>query len=933
MSKKKLPNLLNSRLDSLLVDLEQETAYLPSLVEKPLSGWAWECDLQGVYTSIGKEVERTLGVPREDFIGQPLFGFQIEEQSKQVVESTLLKGNFPVDVRVVFLDQVGKPVPALLHILATHPPPASETTRSLRGFVQIIADLSDLPQTHPSAPGETGKEEGWTGSLSSAPSQLTPVGMESLNQGSLITRPGEGHLPAVMAVPFHLPDKKLGLLEILDDNPGRHWTKDERKLVEQVAAQLSQTLETAYLYQETRQRVQELDLLFGVSQSLSGASMESGEIASIIAGSLAEVMKVPRISVLLKEPEPKSWRVLADFTSEMQSGGENELLITSRVGTQIPFYEYPDLTQMAATPQPLQVSDRDQNISDMMRRHMQINESQFLLFLPLVTKGHLIGVVEMGTADPDYSYTPSQFNLSSAVVNAAAVALENARLYEQQRQAAEKLREVDKLKSQFLANMSHELRTPLNSIIGFSRVILKGIDGPLTDLQQEDLSAIHNSGTHLLNLINNVLDISKIEAGKMELVFEENIDLVELIESVIATTYALVKDKPITLEKHIQPDLPLVKIDTTRIRQVMLNLLSNAVKFTEQGKIILEAYLHTDETGRPEVLVKVTDSGIGISSENQYKLFQPFSQVDESPTRKAGGSGLGLSISRLLVEMHGGRIGVSSEVGTGSTFFFTLPIRKEAGKEEGKYEKKLILAIDDDSQILNLYERYLNNYGYRVHPCTEPRQAFDLINQVKPYAIILDLIMPEMDGWQVLEELKKNPDSRNVPVIICSILEDEAKGFSLGAADFLTKPILEGELLKVLNSFNGDGSIRKILVVDDDPVDLSLLRNILKDHYQVRTARGGLEGLAALQEQPPGAVILDLFMPEVDGFVVLENMRSNPHLRDVPVIVFTEDNISAGQRQKIESFSTEMLNKHSFQEEELLKVLERAIQRCRSSSQ
>ena len=262
-----------------------------------------------------------------------------------------------------------------------------------------------------------------------------------------------------------------------------------------------------------------------------------------------------------------------------------------------------------------------------------------------------------------------------------AVAIDNARSYELAQAAITEMRELDRLKSKFLANMSHELRTPLNSIIGFSRVIIKGIDGPITDLQEQDLSAIYNSGQHLLRLINDILDLSKIDAGKMELAFDD-VNVAELVQSVVPTVNGLIKDKPITLEQKVEPNIPIIRADAMRLRQVMINLLSNAAKFTEGGTITISAEVQTNSSGQPEVIIKVSDTGTGIALEDRNKLFQPFSQVDSSPTRKTGGTGLGLSISRRLVELHGGLIDVTSEIGKGSTFYFTLPLPKENLKAE-----------------------------------------------------------------------------------------------------------------------------------------------------------------------------------------------------------------------------------------------------------
>jgi CheY-like chemotaxis protein/anti-sigma regulatory factor (Ser/Thr protein kinase) len=489
------------------------------------------------------------------------------------------------------------------------------------------------------------------------------------------------------------------------------------------------------------------------------------------------------------------------------------------------------------------------------------------------------------------------------------------------------------LKSQFLANMSHELRTPLNSIIGFSRVILKGIDGPISELQKQDLTAINSAGQHLLQLINDVLDISKIEAGKMELAFDDQVNVGDLVTSAMSTAVGLTKDKPIKLERQIQPDLPLVRADTTRIRQVMINFLSNAAKFTDQGTITVKAVIETNLLGLQEIVVSVTDTGPGIALLDQQKLFQPFSQVDASPTRKIGGSGLGLSISRLLVELHGGRIGVISDVGKGSTFYFTLPLQKpEEAKPEGSespedLSTRVVLAIDDDKQVISLYERYLDEYGYKVIALTDPSQAVSVARAYKPFAITLDIMMPRIDGWTVLEALKHDPETRSIPVVICSILENQEKGLNLGAVGYLTKPILEEDLVKALGRLNGDGSIQEVLVVDDDVNDLRLVEKILKEgsNYRVRLAHGGPEGLVAIQTKPPQAIIMDLFMPDLDGFGLLENVRSDPRLREIPVIIFTAGDLNEAQRERLSEFSQMMLYKSTFKEEELLNSIKQVL--------
>ncbi|MCL4271921.1 MAG: response regulator, partial [Anaerolineales bacterium] len=493
------------------------------------------------------------------------------------------------------------------------------------------------------------------------------------------------------------------------------------------------------------------------------------------------------------------------------------------------------------------------------------------------------------------------------------------------------MREVDRLKSQFLANMSHELRTPLNSIIGFSRVILKGIDGPVTELMQQDLTAIYNSGQHLLGLINDILDLAKIEAGKMELAFDE-VNIMDLTNSVMSTMTGLIKDKPIQMKKVIEPNLPTVRADAIRVRQVMINLLSNAAKFTEEGEITVRVGPNLGAIGHGEILISVTDTGAGISKEDQEKLFLPFSQVDASPTRKTGGTGLGLSICQQLIQMHGGRIWVESEMNKGSTFYFTLPLfRKES--EAYPDGNRIILAIDDDSQVIGLYERYLQPQGYHVIPLTDPARAVEKIKQVKPFAITLDIMMPGIDGWTVLEALKSDPETRNTPVIVCSIIEDLEKGFSLGATDYLVKPILEEDLVNSLDRLNSDGSIREVLVIDDSRDDLRLIGKMLNDdgRYKAVLAEGGRNGWNLISSgNPPHAIILDLFMPDMNGFQLLEKLQSDRRLREIPVIVISGMDVSSEQKKQLEEFGQRLLTKGTFNEKELLTTIQRSLDRIQA---
>ena len=550
--------------------------------------------------------------------------------------------------------------------------------------------------------------------------------------------------------------------------------------------------------------------------------------------------------------------------------------------------------------------------------------------IPLKIGSRIIGAIDIQSRDVG-AFLDADIAILETLTDQIAVAIDNARSYELAQKAVNEMRELDRIKSQFLANMSHELRTPLNSIIGFSRVILKGIDGPINEQQHQDLSAIYNSGQHLLNLINDVLDLSKIEAGKMELALEE-LNIADTINSVMSTAVGLVKDKPVKLQKELETNIPTVKADAMRIRQVLINLVANAAKFTDEGTITIQANSHINSSGDKEVLVSIKDTGPGISPEDQKKLFQAFSQVDSSPTRKSGGSGLGLSICQRLVELHNGKIGVHSAAGEGSTFYFTIPVYHQE-KVETDTDNKIILCIDDDPQIIGLYERYLKPQGYSVVPLVNPANAKDAIKRIKPYAITLDIMMPELDGWQVLADIKSDPEIRDVPVIVCSIVEEEEKGFSLGASDYLVKPILEDDLLGALNQLNGDGSIKEVLIIDDSQDDLRLIERIIseKDAYQPILAQGGEQGWKLISQKKPQAIILDLFMPDLDGFEIMERLKTSPDLREIPVLVISGAELSETEKQKLDNLGKTMLQKGMLEQDKLFELLEKSLSRLKKT--
>lgn len=722
-------------------------------------------------------------------------------------------------------------------------------------------------------------------------------------------------------VPLMTAGKLSGVLAV-SSGQVVEFSTEEIHLLQISSAGIAVALERYQLLNQTQRRALELQTAAEIARDTT-STLEIGSLLARITQLVQERFGFYHVSIFLLD-QPGNFAVVREAAgaagAEMKSSAF-KLAVGSKsvIGS---------TTSSANT-----VVVNDVSTSPYFLFNPSLPDTKSEIGIPLKVGDRVIGALDIH-ANQANAFSHDDITVLQILADQIAVAIENARAYELSQKAYEDMKEVDRVKSQFLANMSHELRTPLNSIIGFSRVILKGIDGPINETQKQDLSAIYNSGQHLLTLINNILDLSKIEAGKMELQFTE-FALTDLINSVMSTAAGLVKDKPIRLHQQVPTDLPLVRADQTRIRQVLLNFISNAAKFTEEGTISVEAMVVSSPKGKREVMVTISDTGTGIAPADQGKLFQPFSQVDDSPTRKTGGTGLGLSICRSMIEMHNGRIGLlRSEIGKGSTFFFTLPLASDDQdtKDQRLKQTSVIASIDDDPQVISLYRRYLVPQGYQVEAITEPKQAVERVKEIKPFAITLDIMMPEIDGWQILQQLKNDPATREIPIIICSILEDEEKGFNLGAADYLVKPFLQEDLINAINHLNHDGKIHEILVIDDDPEDLRLIQKMLDgcNGYHLTFADGGENGWEMLRSSHPDAVILDLFMPDLDGFTLLGNLRANPQFRELPVIVLTGADLTAEQHAKLTLLGQQMLTKGSLRERELLNTLEVSLRKVRN---
>lgn len=493
-----------------------------------------------------------------------------------------------------------------------------------------------------------------------------------------------------------------------------------------------------------------------------------------------------------------------------------------------------------------------------------------------------------------------------------------------------KIEAANKAKSEFLANMSHELRTPLNAIIGFSEVLRDKLCGDLNDEQIEFAMDIHSSGQHLLQMINDILDLSKVESGKLELKYEQ-FEIGKAIEAVLITLKGLADKKSLAIETILHNSADRIFADPVKFKQILYNLLSNAIKFTpKNGKITVHSTTFRKE--KDFIEVKVTDTGIGIAPEDYPKIFVEFSQVDSSYSRNYEGTGLGLALTKKLVEMHGGNIGFESTVKAGSTFQFTLPVNMSAhtgkGKEGGTLSESLarqktILVVEDDPKTSELLCVFLNTSGYQTITAFDGEEALHKARAMKPFAITLDVMLPKKDGWEVLKELKMDAEVKDIPVLVISVVNNKDIGFGLGATDYLCKPVSRSDLLSKLATYRlfppANTSRSKVLIIDDDPKSVELLSTFLaSEGYEILKAYGGKEGIDKTFLWKPDLIFLDLMMPEVSGFDVVEKLKTTPETNSIPIIVVTAKDLTQTDKEKLNHDVSLVVKKGQYSRERFL---------------
>jgi signal transduction histidine kinase/DNA-binding response OmpR family regulator len=555
------------------------------------------------------------------------------------------------------------------------------------------------------------------------------------------------------------------------------------------------------------------------------------------------------------------------------------------------------------------------------------------------------------SADASSSYALDQGMLAYAVIGATFLILQFALFmtyldrrttyFSVQNAEASKEREealqANVFKSQFLANMSHELRTPLNAIIGYSEMLKEEAEDMGEQMFVEDLDKINKAGKHLLSLINDILDLSKIEAGKMDL-YLEPCDIPVIIQDVLTTVKPLLEKNGNKLESSF-PEGSMIT-DVTKLRQLLFNLLSNAGKFTKEGTVWLDAGYETVQEKRG-IAFRVKDTGIGMTPEQMEHLFEAFKQGDSSTTKKYGGTGLGLAISKKICELMGGSIQVQSKSGQGTTFTVWLPLSNNESEGDHDFlpEKSAaeasggvtVLVIDDDPAAAQLMKRFLEKEDWQVAFAENGKKGIELARQLRPSVICLDVLMPGMDGWSVLSLMKNDPELAGIPVVITSMTDDKNMGYALGASDYLTKPVNRERLLPVLNRLVPGRISPNILVIEDDiPTSQMMDKMLEKEGYRVTKAGNGLTALLCMEQEMPQLILLDLMMPGMDGFEFVEELRKREEWHQVPVVVVTAKTITPEERLRLNGYVKSYVQKAAFDRNALIRLIRDMIVRSNS---
>jgi signal transduction histidine kinase/CheY-like chemotaxis protein len=725
--------------------------------------------------------------------------------------------------------------------------------------------------------------------------------IQSYKHGELALEDGSAARPpaSMIYLPLIAQDRVLGVLSVQSFKKNA-YTEQDLNLLQSLAAYTTIALDNAGAYRvinerehEIREQAAELATINRITQALS-SQLHMDRLIQLVGDQVRDLFHAPIAYVSLLDRSTMMLNFPYSYGEDSES---------------MPFGE--GLTsQIVRTGQPLLINEDVDGSSARMGVHRLGRAAASYLGVPIPAGGETIGVISVQTTEQEGRFTEADQRLLSTVASAVGVAIHNARLFEDARQARAAAEQADAAKSSFLSTVSHELRTPLTSVLGFAKIIRRRLEERIFPLVPEEdrkiqqtkrqvmdnLHVVVSEGERLTKLIDDVLDLAKIEAGKLTWNME-TVSAADVIERAVAATSSLLGAKKLILLQNVEPGLPTVTGDRDRLIQVVINLISNAVKFTDSGSITCAAGHRSGD-----IVVSVTDSGIGIAPADQPKVFEKFKQVGDTLTDRPKGTGLGLPICKEIVEYHGGRIWVESEIGKGSTFSFTLPVktgakpaprsldieslvrqlREKVASQEPR--GRSILVVDDDPNIRSLLQQELTEAGYAVRLAENGRQALALVREETPGLIILDVMMPEMNGFDVAAVLKNDPSTMDIPIIILSIVEDKERGFRLGVDRYLTKPIDTASLFREVGALLDQGkSKKKVMVVDEDAPTLRTLTEVLEARgYQVVESNGS-ELVSKAVSCKPDIIILNSLLSSDQG---VRSLRFEKGLENVLFLIY-----------------------------------------------
>jgi signal transduction histidine kinase/DNA-binding response OmpR family regulator len=675
---------------------------------------------------------------------------------------------------------------------------------------------------------------------------------------------------------------------------------------------------------ELGRSVGELRALGEVSQAVN-STLNLETVLSTIVAKAVQLSGTEAGAIYVFDDAQREFHLRATY-------GMDQDLIDALAHQHIGFDE-PNVALVFAQRDAIQIADLKEEASSDLNMITLRAGYRARLVAPLLRGEDVVGMLVVRRKAPG-AFPQNTVDLIKTFAAQSVLAIQNARLFHEIEEKGRQLEVAGQHKSQFLANMSHELRTPLNAIIGYSEILQEDV----TDLGQEaivpDLKKIEGAGRHLLGLINDILDLSKVEAGKMD-IFLEDVELVPLLEEVRALVVPLAEKNGNTLELRLAEDLGSIRTDRTKLKQSLLNILSNGSKFTENGRLTLVA--ERFETDRQMMRFAVSDTGIGMTEEQLGRLFQAFSQAEASTTKKYGGTGLGLAISRRFCQLLGGDITVTSRPGEGSTFTVILPARSDTPAPIAPAETPRIAAdanngttvliVDDDPAARELLAANLKGAGYRLIHAVSGDEALNLARTIRPDAITLDILMPKPDGWDVLNALKADADLCDIPVVIVTVAPERGIGLSLGAVEVLTKPVDRARLTALIHRLvHRDGPV---LVVEDDADTRDMMRHTIERMgIAVAETANGLLALSWLAEHSePAMVLLDLMMPEMDGFAFLDAVAARAEWRDIPIVVITAKKLTMAERERLLGQARKVMEKSTATTIDIVAAISEAVRR------